>query len=193
MPIHATTTNHAMTTTPANDQTTPRHSFIRSTRPAHVVERDDVFALRASQLANVAADEIEWFFTTTTTTDDGPAVQARATIADWLGELTTEEQRALALRYDPAPWPESLQASGLESGYALALSLVSTKPWRPSTRVHHEPHRRAGDHLETAVRERGLGVMRGIHRRASWDFASAVRAYANVRGRTPSVLPLDAA
>jgi hypothetical protein len=101
------------------------------------------------------------------------------------GEERRGDQCALALRFDPAPWPEALQAEGLESGYALALNLVSAAPWSHHTRAHHEPQRRASDHLEAAVRKRGISVLRALSRRADWDFASAVRAYAKARGRAP--------
>jgi hypothetical protein len=195
MPTQATTddttftstrkTMHAKTTT---RPTTTRPSAIDSVRrnPQH-----DVQELRASQLVNVATDELEWFFMSTDT--ESPAMQARAIIDGWLRTLDTAEQRVLALRFDPAPWPAPLQAEGLESGYALVLNLVSTATWRPESRTHHEPHRSAGDRLVAAVRERGISVMRWISRRAEWDFASAVRAYASARGRSPSVIPRCAA
>jgi hypothetical protein len=175
---------HTETTT----QPTARRPFtVYRARPDRVAPPEHVDELRASQLVSVAAEEIEWFFTSTDT--DGPALQARAIIEGWFCTLGSAEQRALALRFDPTPWPAALQAEGLESGYALALTLVSTTPWRPESRPHCGPHRRASEHLEAAVRERGISVMRAISRRADWDFASAVRAYAKARGRAPSVLP----
>jgi hypothetical protein len=147
--------------------------------------------LRASQLANVASEELEWFFTSTDT--DGAAVQARAVIEGWIGALDPAEQRALALRFDPEPWSDAMRAAGLESGYVLALSLTTTAPWHSHSRPHQGPHRRASEHMELAVQTRGISVLRGISRRADWDYATAVRAYATSRGRCASVLPRRAA
>jgi len=174
-----------------NRQTTIHAVPVPTARRERIVESDDVEELRASQLANVASEEIEWFFTTNDT--DGPATQARAIIEGWLLTLDIAELRALILRFDPAPWPEALQEEGFENGYALAISLVSTGRWHAESRVHHEEHRRASDRLEAAVRKHGVKVMRGISRRADWDFADAVCAYAKARGRTSSVVPNRAA
>jgi hypothetical protein len=181
--MHTETTTH---------QTARRSFMLHSVRRNRSASTEHINQLRSSQLMNVASEEVEWFFTSTDT--DGPALQARAIIEGWFSTLEGAHQRALALRFDPAPWPEAMQAEGLDSGYALAVSLVSTTPWCPESRTHHEPHRRAGEHLEAAVRERSVSVMRWVSRRADWDFASALRAYARVRGRVPSVVPVgDAA
>ena len=184
-----TATRKSMHAETMHTETTPtasRRFTIPSVRPDRVAPPDHVDELRASQLAGVAAEELEWFFTTTDS--EGPALQARAIIEGWLSTLDSADQRALTLRFDDAPWPEAMQAEGLESGYALALNLVSTAKWHPESRTHHEPHRRASEQLEVAVRERGISVMRWIRRRAEWDFAAALRAYAKTRGRAPSVL-----
>jgi hypothetical protein len=192
--MHAQTTTHA---TPFTDprksmytetghETPSRPSHIRSLRPVRAVEPDHADELRASQLFSVAAAEIQWFFTSTDT--EGPALQARAIIEGWLNALDSSARRTLALRFDPTPWPERMQAEGLDSGYALVVSLVSTAPWHAESGPHQKLHRRASDQLEAAVRQRGISVMRGVSRRADWDFADAVRAYAKARGRVPSVL-----
>jgi hypothetical protein len=147
--------------------------------------------LRASQLPGVAADEIAWFYTSY---DHAPSSRlARYTIAAWLSALDPAERRTLCLRFDVSPWAEDLKDEGLESGLALAVNLVSTARWHAKSGPRSGPHDRARKHLETAIRSKGIGVMRDIGRRADWDFASAVRAYARVRGRSPSVLPRSAA
>ncbi len=176
---------NTMHTETAQD-TVSRPSHIRSLRPVHVARPDHAEELRASRIVPVATEELGWFFTSTDT--DGPALHARATIEGWLGALDSAARRTLALRFDPTPWPEPMQAEGLESGYALVVSLVSTETWYAGSGLHHERHRSASDQLEAAVRERGLAVMRGIRRRADWDFANAVRAYTKARGRAPSAL-----
>lgn len=171
--MHPETTTH---------ETTTRRSTLR---------RDDCDAsIRASQVDAVAVDEIAWFFTCTDT--DAASIEARAVIESWLGTLEPADQQALALRYDPLPCPPSLEAEWQE-GFALALSLASSSRWRPAGLPQPVLERLASDQLEDAVRRHGPGVLRGLRRRADWAFANAVRAYATARGRTPSVLPREAA
>lgn len=147
--------------------------------------------LRASQLMTVAAEEVAWFYTSY---DNAPSSRlARSTIEGWLCALEPAERRTLALRFDVSPWPEDLQDEGLKSGFALAVNLISTARWNSKSGPRNGLHRRAGEHLETAVRAKGIRVMRDISRRADWDFASAVRAYARARGRAPSALHRSAA
>ncbi len=147
--------------------------------------------LRASQLMTVAAEEVAWFYTSY---DNAPSARlARSTIEGWLVALDPAERRTLALRFDVSPWPEDLRDEGLGSGFALAVNLISTAPWHPKSGPRSGLHRRAGESLAAVVREKGIGVMRDIGRRADWDFAAAVRAYARARGRAPSVLPRSAA
>ena len=67
---------------------------------------------------------------------------------------------------------EDLQDEGLKSGFALAVNLISTARWNSKSGPRNGLHRRAGEHLETAVRAKGIRVMRDISRRADWDFAS---------------------
>ena len=189
-----TTTTCTSTRNPMNRTLTTKKAARRSLRTARVNQHlaaDHAEELRASQLVNVAADEIAWFYTSY---DNGPSsLLARSTIEGWLATLDPAVRRTLALRFDVAPWPEDLQDEGLQSGFALAVSLVTTAKWNAKSGPRNGLHRRAGEHLEAAVRERGIEVMRDIGRRADWDFASAIRAYANARGRAPSVLPRCAA
>jgi len=177
-----------------NRTITTKKAALRSVRSARLEQHstpDRAEELRASQLVNVAADEIAWFYTSY---DNAPcSLLARSTIEGWLGALDPAERRTLSLRFDVSPWAEDLQDEGLKSGFALAVNLVSTAKWHAKSGPCNGVHRRAGENLEAAVRERGIGVMRDIGRRADWDFAGAVRAYAKARGRSPSVLPRRAA
>ena len=175
-----------MHTTRSNTTSTSKRTAMRSARS---IPADDhtVTAIRASQVENVAAEELEWFFTTPD--DDGAAFAARATIQAWLSALPIEQQRSIALRFDRTPWPEAFEVSGVESGYALAISLVTLATWTPHSKPHHEAHRPATDHLEHALRQHGVSVMKRVGRTATWEFTTALRAYANARGRTPSVIP----
>jgi hypothetical protein len=146
-----------------------------------------VSALRASQADHVAAEEIEFFFTNDS--EDGASVQARAIIANWIAELATQHQEALALYYEPEPWPDSILDEGLDyaSGYALVLSRAASA-WRPNRRRRFAAEQIANEQLRAAVFERGPRALRYLTRRAEWDFATALRAYAKTRGRAPSVL-----
>jgi len=143
--------------------------------------------LHASRVDSVAAEEIEFFFTSDP--NDG-AVQARAVIASWIAELAPRDQEALALYYEPEPWPESILDEGLDysSGYALVLSRASASAWRPNHRRQFAAEQIASEQLRAAVLERGPRALRHLTRRAEWDFATALRAYAKTRGRAPSVL-----
>jgi hypothetical protein len=150
--------------------------------------------LRTSQVLSVAAEEIEFFFTNDS--DDSASVQARAVIASWIAELAPRDLEALSLYYEPEPWPESIRVEGLDysSGYALVLSRASAYAWRPNRRRQFAAERIASEQLRAAVLERGPRALRHLTRRAEWDFATALRAYAKSRGRAPSVLAgLDSA
>jgi hypothetical protein len=143
--------------------------------------------LRASQVDNVAAEEIEFFFACNA--DDEASVRARVTIAGWIGELALPDQRALALYYEPEPWPASILEEGLDftRGYALVLSRAATK-WRRNGRRSYPAEQTSNEQLRAAVLVHGPRALRHLTRRAEWDFATALRAYAKARGRTPSVL-----
>jgi hypothetical protein len=147
------------------------------TRHAHHQRHE----LRASQVDAVARREIEWLHTS----PEQPST-ARACIEGWIHTLTPKEQQALALRYDPTPWPESLEGEWQE-GFALALSLAATQ-WRTKGHPDAIAEWAASEQLEGAVARHGPEVLRHIEKRAEWDFETALRAYARARGRAPSVL-----
>jgi hypothetical protein len=149
---------------------------------------EEVPLLRASQVDSVAAEEIEFFFTSDA--DHDACVQARAVIASWIAELAHRDKEALALYYEPEPWPESILNERLDysSGYALVLSRASASTWRPHRRRHFAAEQIANEQLRAAVFECGPRALRHLTRRAEWDFATALRAYAKTRGRAPSVL-----
>jgi len=145
-------------------------------------------ALRASQVNQVAAEEIAFFFTCDS--DDEASVQALAVIAGLIARLAPSDQQALALYYEPEPWPESILEEGLDfaNGYALVLSRASAAVWRRNGRRRYAAEQTSNEQLRAAVLERGPRALRHLTRRAEWDFAAALRAYANTRGRAPSVL-----
>jgi hypothetical protein len=146
---------------------------------------------------HVAAQEIEFFFATDhdAANDDGAdvddAAPARAAIASWIAELAPRDQQALELYYEREPWPESIREEGLdyESGYALVLACASASSWRPQGRRRYAAEQAQSEQLCAAVLHHGPGALRHLTRRAEWDFATALRAYAKTRGRAPSVLP----
>jgi hypothetical protein len=144
--------------------------------------------LLASQVDHVAAEEIEFFFTGDA--DNDACVRARAVIASWIAELAPRDQEALALYYEPEPWPASILEEGLDytSGYALVLSRASAYVWRRNGRRSYAAEQTANQQLRAAVLVSGPRALRYLTRRAEWDFATALRAYAKTRGRAPSVL-----
>ena len=156
--------------------------------PRPLLPAEEVTLLRASQVDQVAAEEIEFFFTGDS--DDDASVQARAVIASWITELAPRDQEALALYYEPEPWPESILEEGLDytSGYALVLSRASAFVLRRNGCRSYTAEGSANQQLRAAVLERGPRALRHLTRRAEWDFAAALRAYAKTRGRAPSVL-----
>jgi hypothetical protein len=145
--------------------------------------------LHASQVAAVAADEIDWLYENTDDETDPVCVQARSTIEAWLRELSPEHQAAIALHHDPLPWPEEL-AGHEEDSFALVLHLL----WPSTTRdmLCSTPHKlacRAHRRLELALEREGSRALHALIRCARWLFSDAVRAYAEVRGRVASVVP----
>jgi hypothetical protein len=191
---------NTMQAAPALDtvKTTPTLTLVRSVPLASSAARaprapgpiapDAVTLLRASQVAHVAAKEIEFFFTRDS--DDDASLRARAVIGSWIAALAPGHQTALALYYEPEPWPESILEEGVDytSGYALVLSRASASVWRRNGRRSYTTEQTANHQLRVAVRVRGPRALRHLTRRAEWDFATALRAYAKTRGRRPSVL-----
>jgi hypothetical protein len=149
--------------------------------------------LRPSQVLTAAAEEIGWLYGNTHDETDPACIQARATIEAWLGEVSFEHQRTLALHHDPTPWPEELPGHE-EDSFALILHAL----W-PSTRRDFECYSprqlelRARRRLELSIEREGPRVVDHLIRRARWQFEEAVRAYAEVRGRVPSVIPAGSA
>jgi hypothetical protein len=158
----------------------------RAPRPLALPE--EVTLLRASQVAHVALEELEFLFTRDS--GDDASVRARAIIASWIAELAPRDQAALALYYEPEPWPEPILEEGLDytSGYALVLSRASAFAWRRNGHRSFTVEQSANEQLLAAVLVSGPRALRHLTRRAEWDFATALRAYAKTRGRVPSVL-----
>jgi len=156
--------------------------------PRPPVEAEEPMLLRASQVDNVAAEEVEFFFTKGDT--DSPTASARAVIASWIATLPQRDQDALALYYEPEPWPASILAEGLDytRGYALVLANASAKTWRPHRKRRFSDEEAASEQLRACVFEHGPRALRQLTRRAEWAFATALRAYSTARGRSPSVL-----
>jgi hypothetical protein len=145
--------------------------------------------LHASQVAAVAADEIDWLYENTDDETDPICVQARSTIEAWLRELSPEHQVAIALHHDPLPWPEEL-AGHEEDSFALVLHLLCPSTVRDMR--CYTPQQlvlRARRRLEVRLEREGTRALHALIRRARWLFVDAVRAYAEVRGRVASVVP----
>jgi hypothetical protein len=145
--------------------------------------------LRPSQVLGVAGDEIDWLYENTDDETDPECVQARATIEAWLSELSFEHRLTIALHHDATPWPDELQGHQ-EDSFALILHALC-----PSTARDFECYSprqlelRARRRLELWIECKGPRVIDHVIRRARWQFEEAVRAYAEVRGRVPSVIP----
>jgi hypothetical protein len=156
--------------------------------------------LRPSQVLSVAADEVDWLYENTDDETDPECIQARATIESWLGELSFEHQLTIALHHDPTPWPEELRGSrrgdpSRTSGHeedSFALILHALRPSTARDFQCYSPRQlelRARRRLELWIECKGPRVIDRVIRRARWQFEEAVRAYAEVRGRVPSVVP----
>jgi hypothetical protein len=145
--------------------------------------------LHTSQVLAAAVDEIDWLYENTDDETDPTCIQARATIEGWLSELTTDHQLAIAAHHDPLPWPEDLPGHE-EDSYALVLHLLL--PSEDRDLVCYTPGQletRARRRLVLLVEHKGVRALTPLIRRARWLFEEAVREYAKVRGRAPSVVP----
>ena len=145
--------------------------------------------LRPSQVLSAAIDEVDWLYENTDDETDPECVQARATIEAWLSELSFEHQLTIALHHDATPWPEELRGHE-EDSFALILHAL----WPSTARDFqcYSPRQlelRARRRLELWIECKGPRVIDHVIRRARWQFEEAVRAYAEVRGRIPSVVP----
>jgi hypothetical protein len=87
------------------------------------------------------------------------------------------------------PSPSSIPP-GPQSGVILLEPPTRSPSSAPSAALCATfwPRAEAGATLRAAVLERGPRALRHLTRRAEWDFATALRAYAKARGRAPSVL-----
>lgn len=146
--------------------------------------------LRPSQVRTVAADEIDWLYENTDDETDPACIQARAAIERWLAELSPEHRLVIALKYAPTAWPEHLPACEEEDSYALVLHKV----WPLAARdlayyTLAEQAARARRRLEISLEREGPRGLKAHARRARWLFEEALRAYAEVRGSRPSVVP----
>ena len=145
--------------------------------------------LRPSQVLSVAADELDWLFEHTDDEADAVVVQARASIEAWMSELSDAHQAAIAAQHCPLAWPEELPGHEDDS-FSLVLCILCPKG--PRDRRFYTAAQlelRARRSLEILVEEGGPGAVRPLIRRARWLYEEAVRAYAEVRGRVPSVIP----
>jgi hypothetical protein len=138
---------------------------------------------------SAAADEIDWLYENTDDETDPACIRARATIESWLSELSFEHQLTIALHHDATPWPEELPGHEEDS---FALILQSLCPSTARDFQCYSPRQlelRARRRLELWIECKGPRVIDRVIRRARWQFEAAVRAYAEVRGRVPSVVP----
>jgi hypothetical protein len=145
--------------------------------------------LHASQVAAVAANEIDWLYENADDETDPACVQARSAIEAWLRELSPEHQAAIALHHNPLPWPEELVGHE-EDSFALVLHLLCPSGARDiRCYTPHQLALRARRRLELTLEREGTRALHALIRRARWLFVDAVRAYAEVRGRVASVVP----
>ncbi len=144
--------------------------------------------LRPSQVLTVAADELDWLYEHTDDETDPICIQARAAIEGWLADLSPEHRLAITLHHDPTPWPEELPGHE-EDSFGLVLHLLWPSGPRDSCCTPRKLELRARRRLEIRLEREGSRSLKALVRRARWLFEEAVRAYAEVRGRLPSVVP----
>jgi hypothetical protein len=145
--------------------------------------------LHPSQILDVAADELDWVFEHTDDETDPAVVHARAAIESWLSGLSDTHRAAVTAHHSPVAWPEELPGHEDDS-FSLVLCILCPKG--PRDRRFYTAAQlelRARRSLEILVDEEGPGAVRPLIRRARWLYEEAVRAYAEVRGRVPSVIP----
>jgi hypothetical protein len=145
--------------------------------------------LHPSQVLGVAADELDWVHEHTDDESDPAVIQARAAVEGWLSELSDVHQAAIIAQHCPVAWPEGF-AGHEDDSFALVLCLLCSKSDR--SRRFYTPGQlelRARRSLAIVVEEKGQAGVRRLIRQARWLYEDAVRAYAEVRGRVPSVIP----
>jgi hypothetical protein len=145
--------------------------------------------LHTSQVLAAALDETDWLYENTDDETDPTCIQARATIEAWLSELSPEHQLALALHHDPTPWPAELPGHDEDSFALVLLMLCPSKKRDLRCYTAEQLLVRARRRLVIAIERHGPHAVRSLIRRARWLFEEAVHAFAEVRGRVPSVVP----
>ena len=146
-------------------------------------------ALHASQVLDVAVDEIDWLYENTDDETDPVCVRARASIEGWLAELSPDHQAAIALHHDATPWPEDLPGHEGDS-FALALYVLLPTDERSLRFQSFELLcSRARSRVDVRIERDGQRGLRALIRSARWLYEDAVRAYAQARGRVAKVLP----
>jgi hypothetical protein len=154
------------------------------------LNNDVVDGLQTRAQAVVASAQVDWLYENTDDETDPLCIQARAAIEGWLAELSPEHRLAIALQHDPTAWPEHLPAREEEDSYALVLHHVwPSGPRDLAYSTVQEQAARARRRLEIGLERQGPRGMKARARRARWLFEEALRAYAEVRGRLPSVVP----
>jgi hypothetical protein len=153
--------------------------------------REQMLAAEAIVLA-----ELEWFFTCAKETvpkagEAPPAVRnAALAIQGWLGAIATFHAGALALRYAPRDWPESIQHEFGEWSSVIVRLECAAHPSDDETSTS-ALETAAVQRLEEMLAKRGgrsPEVVRLV-RHAFQHVRAAIRAYVKVRGFGPSVLP----
>jgi len=150
---------------------------------------EEAATLTSSQVLAAAADEIDWLHENTDDESDPECAEARANIEAWLSELSPDHQLIIAAHHDPLPWPEELPG---HEGDSFALVLQSLCPSSRGALVYCDLEAlayRARRRVEIATEREGAPGLGRLIRQARWKFEEAVRAYAEVRGRVPSVVP----
>ena len=145
--------------------------------------------LHPSQVLGVALDEIDWVHEHTDDETDPAVIQARASVEGWLSELSDVQHAAITAHHSPVAWPEGF-GEHEDDSFALILCLLCSKSDR--SRRFYTPGQlelRARRSFAITVEEKGQAGVRRLIRQARWLYEDAVRAYAEVRGRVPTVIP----
>jgi hypothetical protein len=142
---------------------------------------------------SAALAEVEWFFArvmgTVPEVGEAPATrEAASTIQGWLRAISTFHFGALALRFTPRDWPDSIAAEfGLWTSLIVRLECAAhpSEGQRDASEVETAAVIRLEEMLADGGRKSEL-LRLGTH--AAQHVRAAIRAYVEVRGRGPSVL-----
>jgi hypothetical protein len=144
--------------------------------------------------AEAALAELEWFFTSAKGTVPPPgeatpgARMAATAIQELLGAIATFHRGALALRFTPRDWPESIVAHfGEWTGLVVRFECAA----HPGIGKTSDLETAAVLRLEEMLAAKGEAdtELARHERHARQHVRAAVRAYVMVRGTGPSVLP----